>query len=88
MSSGRASALAADRPNRGIYLGPAVWHTTRRFSPDCVILLLAAAPYDEADYLRASAALRLPGPTLALAMKGTQAGAGRGPVCRIAQSRA
>ena len=52
MSSGRASALAADRPNRVIYLGPAVWRTTRRFSPDCVILVLASALYDEADYLR------------------------------------
>jgi dTDP-4-dehydrorhamnose 3,5-epimerase len=58
VSGGRASAVAADRPNRGIYLGPAVWRTTRRFSPDCVILVLASAPYDEADYLRAYAAFR------------------------------
>jgi dTDP-4-dehydrorhamnose 3,5-epimerase-like enzyme len=47
-----------DRPDHGIYLGPGVWHTMRRFSPDCVILVLASALYDEADYLRDYASFR------------------------------
>jgi dTDP-4-dehydrorhamnose 3,5-epimerase len=41
-----------DRPNLALEIGPAVWHVMRDFSPDCVLLLLADAPYDESDYIR------------------------------------
>jgi hypothetical protein len=33
-------------------MGPRIWHEMREFSSDCVILVLASAPYDESDYLR------------------------------------
>ncbi len=46
------ASLILDRPDRGVYLGPHLWHVMRDFSPDCVILVLASAPYDETDYLR------------------------------------
>jgi dTDP-4-dehydrorhamnose 3,5-epimerase len=29
-----------------------VWHEMHDFSPDCVLLVLADAHYDEADYIR------------------------------------
>ena len=29
-----------------------VWHEMQEFSPDCVLLVLADAFYDEADYVR------------------------------------
>jgi len=54
----RRTSLVLDQPDRGIYLGPGVWHTMRSFSSDCVILVLASALYDEADYLRDYAAFR------------------------------
>jgi hypothetical protein len=44
--------VVLDRPDRGIYVGPRLWHVLRRFSPDCVILVLASAAYDEGDYIR------------------------------------
>jgi hypothetical protein len=36
----------------GICIGKAVWHTMESLSQDCVILVLASAPYDEHDYIR------------------------------------
>lgn len=36
----------------GIWIGRAVWHSMDSFSQDCVILVLANAPYDERDYIR------------------------------------
>jgi dTDP-4-dehydrorhamnose 3,5-epimerase-like enzyme len=50
--------LVLDAPDRGIYLGPRLWHEMRRFSPDCVILVLASALYDESDYIRDYQAFR------------------------------
>lgn len=41
-----------DRPDRGLSIPPMVWHEMRDFSPDCVLLVLADALYDEADYIR------------------------------------
>jgi dTDP-4-dehydrorhamnose 3,5-epimerase len=29
-----------------------VWHEMDDFTPDCVLMVLADAPYDEADYIR------------------------------------
>jgi dTDP-4-dehydrorhamnose 3,5-epimerase-like enzyme len=44
--------IRLDRPDRALFLGPMLWHEMRDFSPDCVLLLVADAPYDEADYIR------------------------------------
>ena len=40
------------RPDQGLIIGPMVWREMRNFSDDCVLLVLADAPYDEADYIR------------------------------------
>jgi dTDP-4-dehydrorhamnose 3,5-epimerase-like enzyme len=47
----KASVLL-DKPHEGVYVGPLVWHELRDFSPGCVVLVFAAAEYDESDYLR------------------------------------
>lgn len=41
-----------DDPARGLAVDPMVWHEMHDFTPDCVLMVLAAAPYDEADYIR------------------------------------
>jgi hypothetical protein len=48
----RRISVVLDRPDRGIYLGPLLWHEMRNFSHDCVMLVLASAHYDESDYIR------------------------------------
>ena len=39
-------------PDVALTIPPMVWHEMRDFSPDCVLMVLADAPYDEADYIR------------------------------------
>lgn len=39
-------------PNRGIYMGPRLWHTMFEFTSDCIILVLASDYFDESDYIR------------------------------------
>jgi len=46
------------RNDRGLVLDPMVWHEMYDFSPGCVLLVLAEAWYDEADYIRDYAAFR------------------------------
>jgi dTDP-4-dehydrorhamnose 3,5-epimerase len=41
-----------DSPEQGIEIGPMIWREMHDFSPDCVVAVLADAPYDEADYIR------------------------------------
>ena len=41
-----------DRPNRGLLIGPGVWHEMHDLSADCVVMVLTNAPYNEADYIR------------------------------------
>lgn len=41
-----------DDPATGLTLPPLVWHEMKDFSPDCVLMVLADAAYDEADYIR------------------------------------
>lgn len=45
-------SLVMDDPCYGIRLGPKLWHTMTKFSPDCVILVLADDYYNEKDYIR------------------------------------
>ena len=44
--------ILLDDPAVGIEIGPMVWRELRRFSADAVLMVLASAPYDEADYIR------------------------------------
>lgn len=39
-------------PDQGLLIGPMVWREMHDFTPDCVLLVLADAPYDESDYIR------------------------------------
>jgi dTDP-4-dehydrorhamnose 3,5-epimerase-like enzyme len=39
-------------PTRGLYVGPMLWHEMHDFTPNCVLLVLASAIYEEADYIR------------------------------------
>ena len=48
----RQATVQLDDPATGLLLPPMVWHEMAEFSPDCVLLVLADAPYDEADYIR------------------------------------
>lgn len=41
-----------DRPDVGLTIPPMIWHEMEDFTPDCVLMVLADAPYDEADYIR------------------------------------
>ena len=41
-----------DRPDRALTIPPMIWHEMEDFTPDCVLMVLANAVYDEADYLR------------------------------------
>ena len=41
-----------DRPDIAVTIPPMVWHEMYDFSADCVLLVLADAKYDEADYIR------------------------------------
>ena len=44
--------IKLDRPDLALEIGPMVWHEMHDFSPDCVMLVLADAPFDESDYIR------------------------------------
>ena len=46
------TTVSLNDPASGLLLPHMVWHEMADFSPDCVLLVLAAAPYDEADYIR------------------------------------
>ncbi len=45
-------SLMLSAGSEGVWIGRAVWHTMEFMSQDCVILVLASAPYDERDYIR------------------------------------
>ena len=47
-----------DDPAIGLTLPPMVWHEMSDFSPDCVLMVLASAAYDESDYIRDYAEFR------------------------------
>ena len=41
-----------DRPDLGLRISSMIWREMHDFSSDCVLLVLASRPYDEADYIR------------------------------------
>ena len=46
------AALRLEDPALALTLPPMVWHEMSDFSEDCVLMILADAPYDERDYIR------------------------------------
>ncbi len=44
--------LLLDRPDRGLLIGPGIWHELENFAANSVCLVLASHRYDEADYMR------------------------------------
>lgn len=46
------ATVRLDDPSVGLLIGPMIWHEMSDFTPDAVLLVLADAPYDEADYIR------------------------------------
>jgi dTDP-4-dehydrorhamnose 3,5-epimerase len=46
------TTVRLDNPAVGVTLPAMLWHEMSDFTPDCVLLVLADAPYDEADYVR------------------------------------
>jgi dTDP-4-dehydrorhamnose 3,5-epimerase-like enzyme len=44
--------IRLEDPAQGLLLSPLVWHEMTDFTPDCVLMVLADAPYDESDYIR------------------------------------
>lgn len=41
-----------NNPAQGLYIRHNIWREFTNFSPDCVVMVLASEPYDEADYIR------------------------------------
>ena len=41
-----------DSPELALHIGSMIWREMKDFSEDSVLLVLASAPYDEADYIR------------------------------------
>ena len=41
-----------DAPDKAIIIDRMIWREMHDFSPDCVLLVLASAVYDERDYIR------------------------------------
>jgi UDP-2-acetamido-3-amino-2,3-dideoxy-glucuronate N-acetyltransferase len=44
--------FALDAPDVGLYIPPMTWAVQYRYSSDAVLMALASAPYDPADYIR------------------------------------
>ena len=48
----RKEEFALNRPSTGLYVPPGAWRVIDDFSGGAVMLVLASAVYDEADYIR------------------------------------
>lgn len=44
--------IELNNPNKGLYIGPGVWHEMYDFTQNSVLLVLASDYYDESDYIR------------------------------------
>lgn len=44
--------VVLDTPSQGLVIRDLTWREMHDFSSDCVLLVLASAPYDESDYIR------------------------------------
>jgi len=48
----RVKATRLDRAHSGVYIATGIWRELKNFSSGAICLVLASAPYDEADYIR------------------------------------
>jgi dTDP-4-dehydrorhamnose 3,5-epimerase-like enzyme len=46
------TVIRLNDPVKGLYMKPGLWREFTNFSPDCVVMVMASAVYDEADYIR------------------------------------
>jgi len=44
--------IVLDSPSKGLHLPPGCWGEQYSHSEDCILLVLASLPYDNADYIR------------------------------------
>jgi dTDP-4-dehydrorhamnose 3,5-epimerase-like enzyme len=44
--------VVLNRPDQALYIGSMIWREMHDFTPDCVLMVIADAVYDEADYIR------------------------------------
>ena len=44
--------IVLDKPDTGLYIGPAVWREMYDFSPDAVLMVFASKHYNTLDYIR------------------------------------
>ena len=51
-------SLRLERPDEALLIGPMIWREMADFTPDCVLMVLADAFYDEVDYIRDYAAFQ------------------------------
>jgi hypothetical protein len=51
-NGGRRETHVLDRPNVGLHIGRMTWRDIEDFTPGAVCLVLAAAEFDEGDYIR------------------------------------
>ena len=51
MPDGELSTFVLDKPNIGVYIPPAAWHTMQ-YSHTAVQIVFASTEYDEKDYIR------------------------------------
>ena len=48
----RRDEFMLDTPSKGLWLPAGCWGEQFGHSPDCLLLVLASLPYDDADYIR------------------------------------
>ena len=48
----RRDEIVLDTPSKGLHLPAGCWGEQFSHSPDCILLVLASRPYDNADYIR------------------------------------
>ena len=48
----KQESVILDKPNKGLFIEPYIWHEMDLFSSDCVLLVLADDFYNESDYIR------------------------------------
>ena len=48
----RSRSVTLDVPHVGLHIPPMVWGVQHHYTPDAVLMVLASAEYDAADYIR------------------------------------
>ena len=48
----KRATVHLNNPAQGLYIRHNIWREFTNFSPDCVVMVLASEPYDEADYIK------------------------------------